>query len=94
MAKDRKDSDGELVTLLELCRKDPDWAASRILWMEERLYKVTRIGQMMSNVCFNLGQEAGPPLEIGARKSMKGLQVEWDSAIRAGRRSSTEGGAA
>ena len=29
-----KDENGEEVTLIELCRRDPAWAASRIFWME------------------------------------------------------------
>ena len=35
--KDRFDSDGNPVTLYSLVRSDPDWAASRIKWMENEL---------------------------------------------------------
>ena len=33
--KDRFDSDGNPVSLYSLVRSDPDWAASRIKWMEK-----------------------------------------------------------
>ena len=48
--------------------------------MKEALDNLIRVGEMMSNVCFNFGQESGPNLDERARKGMKSLQNQWDEA--------------
>lgn len=39
-----------------------------------------RVGEQMSNVCFNLSQHAGEPLDKRTAETMKQLQREWDVA--------------
>lgn len=36
-----KDQNGEEVTLMELCRRDPAWASSRIFWLGEEVTRLT-----------------------------------------------------
>lgn len=49
----------------------------------EVLNDLLRVGGMMSNVCFNIGQHgASKTITAAQAKSMKQLQVDWDAAVR------------
>jgi hypothetical protein len=57
-------------------------AAARVQGLEEAA-EIRRIGSMMANICFNLGQHEQMTLDASARRSMRQLQREWDAALRA-----------
>lgn len=55
-------------------------ASARALAEVEAIETRLEIGGRMANVCYNLGQEAGPNLDTSVRRSLAGLAKEWDAA--------------
>lgn len=52
--------------------------------MSDPIEEVLTVGAMMSNLCFNIGQEhSDGQLGAGAQAGAKRLQERWDEAVRA-----------
>jgi hypothetical protein len=49
----------------------------------DTLDELLLVGSIMSNVCFNIGQESGRTIkETHERQGVKELQKRWDAALR------------
>jgi hypothetical protein len=85
MTEDRRfrDADGELVDLVTLCRREPQWAANRIAELEMRLIESERRNAFPTVIKIE-GHELRGPIEFCENCS------RWDPSL--GRDSSENGG--
>jgi hypothetical protein len=59
------------------------------VFTEEEVEPIRHLGALMSNICFNLGQDTHPEssgLRPETRQQMRDLQRQWDAAVSALRR--------
>ncbi len=50
--------------------------------LREEISELRRVGQTLSNIAYNLGQNLGYTLDSHVRNKLKSLQIEWDKIPR------------